>query len=83
MLCKDIRYCAIPGMHEKCFNSVCDPNCFNSVCLLFWSVVSTLRVTQLARTMPHEAKVSSLNLSIPISLVLKLIKRICLIYLRD
>ena len=45
--------------------------------------ILTLRVTQLARTMPHEAKVSSLNLSIPISLVLKLIKRICLIYLRD
>lgn len=34
--------------------------------------ILTLRVTQLARTMPHEAKVSSLNLSIPISLVLKL-----------
>lgn len=34
--------------------------------------ILTLRVTQLAKTMPHEAKVSSLNLSIPISLVLKL-----------
>ena len=34
--------------------------------------ILTLRVTQLARTVPHKAKVSNLNLSMPISLVLKL-----------